>query len=255
MIKSIIVDDEEATRALLRNYVEKTDFLELVGECSDGIEAANEIRKKDVDVVFLDIEMPGMDGIELMDSLLVVPQIILVTSKDNYAVKAFEYNVTDYLLKPVQYGRFLKAAQRVYDHLEVRSQSAKASQDPDQSEAPPVKEEKEEEQESSKSNEAIFIKIKSQLVKIYIKDILWVEAQGDYVKIVTDDKSYTINSTMKHISKKLPQDQFQRAHRSYIVNTHRIKLVDEGMLVINDRLIPMGKKYQKELMKKLNMLK
>ena len=266
MIKVIIVDDDETTQHLLKNYVEQTEFLELVTVCSDGIQAANQIRKNDADLVLLDVEMPGMDGMELIDSLSEIPQIILVTSKESYAIKAFEYNVTDYLLKPVQYGRFLKAVERAYENIEVKSkaypgggkektESSIEEEKVDEKEEDEKAEKAEVSSSGNKNDQAIFIKVKSQLIKIFTDDILWVQAQGDYVSIKTEEKTHTINSTMKHIEKKLPGEKFQRAHRSYIVNTHKIKLVDEGMLVINDRLIPMGNKYQKDLMKKLNMLK
>lgn len=232
-MRSIIVDDDEVSRKIISRFVEQTDFLDLVQTCSDGIEAGNVLRNEDVDLVFLDIEMPEMDGIELIESLKEPPQFILITSKEQYAIKAFEYAVTDYLLKPISYARFLKASQRALENYKALTNSSGSTKSEGQN---------------------LFVKVNSQLVKINIYDILWIEAKGDYINITTPEKVYTVHSTMKGFEKKLNNSHLMRAHRSFIVNTHKIKLIDEGMLVIEDKLIPIGPNYKKKLMLTLNKL-
>ena len=228
-MKCVIVDDEEISRKIIQQFVEKTDFLELKGLCTNGIEAAEVLRKDAIDILFLDVEMPEMDGIELIKTMKEKPQIILITSKEKYAVEAFEFDVTDYIVKPPTYARFLKAVNKVREIL-LKSD------------------------ENEISDEFIFIKSDSRLVKIDTKKIFYIEAQRDYVNIVTNEQSYIVYSTMKGIKEKLPHDNFVRVHRSFIISLDKINDIEDNTLLINKKIIPIGASHKASLMKRLKII-
>lgn len=226
----LIVDDEEMSRNIVRHFVEQTNFLTLSSECADAIQAANFLQQSQVDLLFLDIEMPHMSGMDLVKSLLVKPQVIFITSRSDYAVEAFEYSVTDYLVKPITYGRFLKAvtkAKEVFDTLQ------------------PI-------QVHSKD---LYIKSDSKIIKVNLKDLLYVEALADYVMIYTSQGNrHVVHATMKGVEKKLNSGEFVRVHRSYIVNVEKIEAIEDLSIVINKKLIPIGASYKDNFLKKLNIL-
>ncbi|MEM7036564.1 MAG: LytTR family DNA-binding domain-containing protein [Bacteroidota bacterium] len=226
-VTCIIVDDDAMTLKIMENFVEKTEGLECIATCKDGVEASNVLKKQTADVVFLDVEMPQMTGLELIQTLNVKPRIVLVTSKEKYAVPAFDLDVTDYIVKPVDYARFLKAVNKVMDTV------------PEQSEDDPEK---------------LFVKVDSQLVGLNIDDIVMVEAMADYVRIYAGEKRYTVYSSMKGIANKLPPNKFMRVHRSYICNLKRIDSIEDNTLVVAGNLVPVGVTYQKHLMSRLNTL-
>ncbi len=228
-MRCLIVDDDEISRELIAEHISNTDDLELIKSCKSGIEASNFLAKNNVDVIFLDVEMPKMNGIELLKSLDHKPHIVLITGKDKYAVEAFEYEVTDYLVKPVQYQRFLKAANKLKGK---RKPSVIDSIQPD----------------------SLFIKVDSELINVNNKEILWIEALGDYVNIITPTKKYVVLSTMKNIEEKLPPKDFIRVHRSYFVRIDKIKKISEDIILVENKLIPVSKSYKKELIERLNLL-
>lgn len=228
-MRCIIVDDDKISRELIRDYVNDTTELELLGEFSSAIEANNFLSKNHVDLIFLDVEMPKMTGLELLKSLDEKPLIILITAKEKYAVEAFEQEVSDYLIKPVEYTRFLKAIAKVKSNLRPM----------------PV---------DSYTAESIFIKVDSELINLPYRDIMWIEALGDYVNIITPSKKHVVLSTMKNIEGKLPTKEFIRVHRSYFVRIDKIKKISEGIILVENKLIPVSKSYKKELMERLNML-
>lgn len=222
----IIVDDDEMSRATIEHYVTQTDFLHLEGVCSSAIEALNLLKQSEIDILFLDIEMPGMSGLDLLESMVRIPSVVLITSKEEYAVKAFEYDVIDYLLKPIEYVRFLKAVNKVSERLH----------------------------ETTIDKNDIFIKSDLKFVKINFTEILYVEAMADYVVIHIDKSKHIIHSTMKAIEKKLSTDYFVRVHRSYIVNIRKIDTVENATIVIKDKRIPVGASYKNDFMNKLKIL-
>lgn len=225
-LNSIIVDDDEMSRRVLTSMVQKTGNLNLVGVAKSALEAANLVDNNKVHIIFLDIEMPEMTGLDLINTLKHRPHIILVTSKKEYALEAFEYEVADYLLKPVTMQRFLKAVNRVKESLERSEDSI---------------------------GETVFVKDGSQFNRLEKLRILFVEAFGDYVNIHTKEKKYTVHSTMKNMENKLPKDKFIRVHRSYIVQLDKIDSIDEGIIFINKHMIPIGGSYRESLMKRLNL--
>lgn len=228
----LIVDDEEMSRATIEHFVNQTEMLNLVAQCSNAIEAGNVLREEQIDLLFLDVEMPEMSGIDLIKSLTTPPQIILVTSKKGYAAEAFEYSVVDYLVKPVDYSRFLKAVNKVKERK--KQQQVASSVEP--------------------KGKEIFIKTDNKIVKVNYADILFVEALADYAVINVKGNKYIIHSTMKGLDQKLPSKSFVRVHRSYIVNIERVESIEDMMVLINEKHIPVGASYKENFMKRLNML-
>jgi DNA-binding LytR/AlgR family response regulator len=230
----IIVDDDKMTCKILEGYVSKSTSLNLVGSFSDSVTARNIItERKDIDLVILDIEMPEMDGFDFIVSLDSPPNIIIVSSAEQYAVKAFDFNVVDYLLKPVTYGRFIKAIDKT-----IRYYSRK--------EVP------------NTGDEEIFIKKGSSLVKLKLKDIIFIEALENYVTLNTNDDRFTIHFTMKAIENQLPSGIFIRVHRSYIINKSMIQTIKENSLdiIVGEVLksIPVGKSFRDSLLNDINVM-
>lgn len=233
-MKCIIVDDEKVSRIVLEKYIRKTDFLEPAESFDNATDAANKISKdKSIDLVFLDIEMPDMTGMDLMEATTDLPQIIVVSAKEKYAVDAISYQVTDYLLKPVQYPRFLKAVNKAKDVHEAVKKDA--------------------------DEQGIFVKnTSSSFVRILYSEILWIEAMENYVNIYTADEKHTIHFTMKAMMQKMPEDTFKRVHRSFIVNLNKIKAIEDNMIIIalktGTQAIPIAKSYKDDLMDNLNII-
>src|SRR5690554_4823995 len=232
----IIVDDDKLSVKIIQEFVERTEELKLLGTFGTAVEALailNSPLSQPLDLIFLDIEMPQMSGIEFLDALNVVPQVIIYSSQEKYALESYEYDVTDYLLKPVDYERFLKALVKVKERID-RKES-------------PVKESTE-----------IFIKNNSSLVRLKYDDILWVEAMENYVVLNTYTDKYTIHFTMKALAENLPDDKFIRVHRSFIVNFTKVKSIEDNMLmIVSDKAtkaIPVGKSYKEKLMNDINII-
>lgn len=225
----LVVDDDKISRHIIKEYVQRTDDLNLILTCASAVEAVTIIRHEIINLIFLDVEMPEMSGLEFIKTLDEKPLIILITAHAKYAVEAFEYNVTDYILKPVSYSRFLIAVERAKKEFKNNIVSPKAVSH-------------------------IFIKSESQLVRVNTRDIRSIEALADYVVINTIKEKYIIHSTMKGIENKLSPKDFMRVHRSHIVRLDKIESIDENALVINKRLIPIGGSYRKKLMEEINLI-
>ncbi len=230
----IVIDDDKLSRKIVEEFIKKTNFLKHIDSFDNAVDAISLFKSgNEIQLIFLDIEMPEMTGIEFIKTLKNPPQIIIISSKEQYAIQAFEYDVTDYLLKPIAYSRFFKAADKAY------SQFVKDSIVPE-------------------GKNEIFIKKNSSLIKLKYEDILWVEALENYVIVNTYDDKFTIHFTMKSIEKKLPAPRFSRVHRSYIVNTSSINLIEDNSIVIpvegGTKSIPIGKSYKDKLMNDLNLM-
>ncbi len=230
----IIVDDDSFVRKITEDFVKKTESLHLLYSLSSAVDAINVLNNNEnIDLIFLDIEMPEMSGIDFLNALSSLPQIIIISSKDKYAIDAFEYDVTDYLLKPFTYSRFCKAVNKA--------------------------QEREEKSRLHSKGDEIFIKHNSSLVKLKYADILWIEAMENYIIINTFDEKYTIHFTMKAIEEKLPPKQFIRVHRSFIVNVSSIHSIEDNAIQIktSDKAknsIPIGKSFKDNLLKDLNVI-
>jgi len=230
----IIVDDDKISCKVLEGYVKKSTSLNLIGSYSESVAARNILtERQDIDLIILDIEMPEMNGFDFIGSLDIPPNIIIVTSAEGYALKAFDFNVVDYLLKPVSYGRFCKAIDktiRYYSRKEV----------------------------SNTGDEEIFIKKGSSLVKLKLKDIIYIEALENYVTLTTHDDKFTIHFTMKAIESQVPSGLFIRVHRSFIINKSMIQAIKENSLdlTVGDttRSIPVGKSFRDDLLNDINVM-
>jgi two-component system, LytTR family, response regulator len=228
----LVVDDNIMARMAMKKLVEQVTGLSLVSECENAIEAYNIVNKDHVDLLLLDIEMPGMSGIELTKNLgKKSPFIIFTTAKTDYAVDAFELNVVDYLVKPIEPARFLKAIERAREAMESNK-----------------------EQIEVKDKEFVFIKDNGVLKKVSADDILYLEAMGDYVKIFTSQKFHIVHATLKSIEEKLPASKFMRVHRSYIVALNKIDFIEEGVINIKGAIIPVADAYKAILNSRLNLL-
>lgn len=230
-MRCLVVDDDLMSLKLIEQFVKETDILELVGSFTDPVKASIAIVKEQVDVILLDVEMPQMSGLQLIQNIPETTQVILITSQKDYAFDAFEHEVTDFLLKPVNYSRFLKAINKAQDKLEPKTTSSA----------------------TSTVSPNLYVKEESVWVNIPLEEIVWIEALGDYVNIHLKDKKHTVLTTMKTIESKL-NDNFMRVHRSYIVNLSKITNLDGNMLVVGRKLIPIGKSHKKTLMDKLNII-
>jgi DNA-binding LytR/AlgR family response regulator len=218
----------------MKQLVGQVKSLELVAECSDAMEAYNHLNNKDVDLLLLDIEMPGMTGLELTKKLgNKSPLIIFTTSKTDYAVEAFELNVVDYLVKPVMPARFLQAIEKTKEVSESTRPDAKAP---------------------TAEQDFVFVKDNGVLKKINVEDILYLEAMGDYVKVYTGQRFHVLHATLKSIEEKLPLSKFVRVHRSYIVSLSKIDFIQDGAITIGKASVPIADTYRTVLNKRLNLL-
>ena len=231
-MKCIIVDDNKMARMAMKQLVGQVADLELVKECADAMEAYNVINKEQVDLLFLDIEMPGMTGLELIKNLgAKKPLIIFTTAKKDYAVEAFELNVVDYLIKPISPARFIQAVDRAGEAKASDKEVVKVGE-----------------------QEFVFIKDNGVLKRISVDDILFLEAMGDYVKVHTAQKFHVLHATLKSIEEKMPASKFIRVHRSYIVSLNKIDFIQEGVISIGKASIPVADTYRSMLNKRLNLL-
>jgi DNA-binding LytR/AlgR family response regulator len=232
-MKCIIIEDDELSRKVLEEYIRKTDHLDLVASFHNAIDAINHLgHDTKIDLVFLDIELPQMSGVEFLESLQLTPQVIITSSKEQYAIKAFDFNVTDYLLKPIRYPRFYKAVDKAFKMEKLY--------------------------EVNRIDDEIFIKKNSTLIKLAYDDILWIEALENYVVLNTENDKYTIHFTMKAMEKTLPKYKFLRIHRSYIVNLRKVTAIKEKNLILNfsnkTQELPIGKSYRDRLLKEIKTM-
>jgi DNA-binding LytR/AlgR family response regulator len=228
----IIVDDNKLARMAMKKLVEQVRDLQLTAECENAVDTYNFLKQKPVDLLLLDIEMPGISGLELTKNLgRHGPFIIFTTAKTNYAVDAFELNVVDYLVKPVEPARFLRAVDRVKEAMESSKDEVEV-----------------------KDKEFVFIRDNGVLKKINADEILYMEAMGDYVKVFTSQKFHIVHATLKSIEEKLSSQKFMRVHRSYIVALNKIDYIEEGVININGSAIPVADAYRNTLNGRLNLL-
>ena len=230
----IIVDDDSLSCKILEGYVSKYASLNLIGVFNDAVSARNEIGKhKDIDLILLDIKMPEMDGFDFIGSLDHPPNIIIVSGGEEFALKAFDFNVVDFLLKPISYARFCKAIDKVVRYFSPKELS-------------------------TSGDEEIFIKKGSSLVKLKLREIVFVEALENYVTLNTNTDKFTIHFTMKAIENQLPSGVFIRVHRSFIINKSMILAIKENSLDITVghtvKNIPVGKSFRDSLLNDINVM-
>ncbi len=238
-LRCLIIDDDPLSVQVVRACIANTPFLEASGDCSSAIEAAEVLRSQAFDVLFLDVEMPLMSGLDLLRTLPDPPQVVLITSSQSYAVQAFEFAVADYLLKPLSYPRFLQAAQKVLENVNTQ-------RDADADELPALP--------AGSSPDFTFVKVDNKLVRVSFADVYYVEALGDYVHLVTARGKLIVYSTMRAIEEKFPALRFVRVHRSFIINIDYVQALEDNSLLIKDKYIPVGQTYMRGLLQRLNKL-
>ncbi len=228
VIDCAVVEDESITRSMIEGMAKRTGFISIAKSFEDPIEAVHWLNQNQVELIFLDIEMPGFNGLQVIKSLVYKPYVIIISSNTSYAFDAIQLSVVDYLKKPVdEYARFLQSVSKV---VALKKKNA------------PVED-----------NSDLFIKEESLLVRISMNEINWVEAFGDYVKIHTEKKVHISYGALKKIEEKLPKRKFVKVHRSFIINIQKITNIDSNNLVIGGRTIPISDNYKKPLMESIRI--
>jgi DNA-binding LytR/AlgR family response regulator len=230
-IRCLIVDDEPLALNLIEGYVEKTPFLELAGKCANAYEALEKIASEKIDLLFLDIQMPGLTGMELSRSLKNGPKVVFTTAFEEYALEGFKVDAIDYLLKPFNYEEFLKSANKAREWVSATSGSG-TDTDPN----------------------ALFVKSEYKLVKIDLQKVLYIEGLKDYAKIFLQDQTRPVMTLMslKSLEEQLPSHQFMRIHRSFIVRLDRIDLIERNKVVIGQVGITIADAYKETFQAYLN---
>lgn len=229
-LKCIAIDDEPLALEIISDYISKVPFLELVATFDNALESIDFIRKNEPDLMFLDIQMESFTGIQLVQALSNRPEVIFTTAHDNYAVEGFELNAADYLMKPISFERFVKAVDKVYNRLrpvvENRSFAEVTISNP--------------------ADKFFFVKTENRLQKVFYDDILYIEGQGDYLRIITTkDKIMTLQN-FKNLSSILPANSFFRVHKSYMVAISKIDSVSKNRIKIGSMLIPVSDSYRND---------
>ncbi|MFO0357741.1 MAG: LytR/AlgR family response regulator transcription factor [Sphingobacteriaceae bacterium] len=225
----LIVDDEPIAQQILEKYINQMDALQLVGKCSNAFEALNVLHKEPIDILFLDIKMPSLSGLDMLKTIQNPPNVILTTAFSEFGVESYEYGIADYLLKPISFERFLKAVNKL-----VIPQNSKLSlSQPENKVVEPT---------------FIFFKADKKIHKFYFSEILFVEGSGNYVKIHTlNEKPLMVLDKLTDLQNKLPQKQFIRIHKSFIVNVSHIQKIEGNILTIQKNTIPISSTFKQNL--------
>ena len=243
MINVIIVDDEPLAQDVLETYIEKIPELHLSGKCSNALEANELLKKESIDLMFLDIQMPQLTGIDFLKTLSKPPLVVFTTAYPNYAVEGFELNALDYLLKPISLERFMKSVNKAAEQLE-RQRKSRPTPSGSTEEGTP------------EAIDFLFVKADKKLVKVNFHEIIYIEGLKDYVIIRMDNQRVITLQTMKSLEDKLPAQKFMRIHRSYIVNVDKINAIIGNMVEILEKgqpkHLPIGKNYRDELLDIVN---
>jgi len=238
-IKCIVVDDEPLAQNVLEKYIASLSSLELVKKCNNALEAMSFLHENEVDLMFLDIKMPQMTGLEFLKTLTHPPEVILTTAYSGYALEGYEYSVVDYLLKPFSFERFLKAVNKVIMKKSVETNHISTS-------------------ENKTYEDFIFLKADKIDHRIPFSDIIYIEGCGNYIKVFTKDKMLLVSETMTTIEKNLPVNLFVRVHKSFIVSIAKIQQVEGNMIRIGKKSIPIGNFYKmnvERILAKFNLKK
>lgn len=235
--RTIIIDDDELSRMILKRHIKATPSLYLVESFhSSAAGLAWLLKNEKIDILFLDVEMPEITGLELLRTLPIKPQTILITSHKAFALEAFELQVSDYLLKPVDFARFTQAVLNTIAKLPIAATAPETVQD------------------NAPDSDELYVKVDTKIVKLNLHNIAFIEARGDYVVINSDNKKHIVYTTMSAIDQKLPSSRFLRIHRSFIINLKMIELIEDDSVLMQDKYIPIGGSYQAKFYSKINKL-
>lgn len=236
-LNCIIVDDEPNAHFVLEHYFKQTDKISLLNSFFNGVEAIEFISNNQVDLIFLDINMPGITGFEMLQSLSYSPLVIFITAYSQYALDGYKYNVVDYLLKPIELESFLAAIDKAVKRMSLVTIAGE-----------PIS------AVESQSDNFITIKTDRELIKVRFEAIVYVQSYGNYVKIVSHDRNYVTSVTTFEIERKLPKDKFLRIHKSYIVSLEHVSRLDSNVIFIKSLKLPIGNTYKREVLGKLEIL-
>ncbi|SKC62670.1 LytR/AlgR family response regulator transcription factor [Ohtaekwangia koreensis] len=228
-MKCIIVDDEPLAIEILESYVSKIDQLEIAGTFRNAVTAFTFLQQNKIDLIFLDIQMPKLSGIDFLRTLKNPPKVIFTTAFRDYALDGFELEVVDYLLKPIPFERFLKAVAKVLHQPSAAAPAQKT--------------------EPSGSESFVYFKVDKKMIKTKMTDILYIESIKDYVKVKTSEKEIVTQQKISYLEESLPREQFLRIHRSFIVNVERIDAYSATDIEIGKHFIPIGRNYKTDVMK------
>ncbi len=222
-LRCIVVDDEGIARKAIKAYIEKVDGLQFIKEFRNGLEAKSWLASNEVDLIFLDINMPYLSGLEMLKLLAWQPQVIFTTAHAEHAIESFEFNVVDYLLKPISFDRFLQAVTKAKTFYNLKI---------------------------AHENATLTIKVDGNFIKIEIANILYVEAMQNYVKIATTREKHIVLMSLKKILEELPEEEFVQTHRSFLVQLSKIKRIEKNEIVVGEDRIPVSKRSKKEILDK-----
>jgi DNA-binding LytR/AlgR family response regulator len=235
-IKCLVVDDEPSAREIIKRYISQLPMLQLSGECSNAIEAMSFLQQHNVDLMFLDIRMPQLNGTDLVKVLKHPPRIIFTTAYPEYALEGYELDAVDYLLKPVQFDRFLKAAQKALQIQLVTTVDV----------APPLPA-----QQGNNKDAFVYFRADRKMVKVLLRDILYVESMKDYVKVFTTGGVIITKQSISSLEEILPEHSFIRTHRSFIVSLQKIRSFTNELIELEKAEVPIGKLYRNSVLKVL----
>jgi two-component system, LytTR family, response regulator len=229
MLRCIAVDDEPLALDLLEDNINQVPFLQLVSKCHNALEALEVLQKESVDLIFLDIQMPGLTGLQFVQSLAIKPMVILITAYDQYALDGFNLDVIDYLVKPVAFDRFLKACNKAWEFYKLKNQPEHAA--------------------NNTELEYFFVNAEYSLVKVVVDEIIMIEGLKDYIKIhLLNNKPLVIRMSMKSIEEKLSPKKFLRIHKSYIVAIPKITSIRKGSVFLGTLEVPVSDNYKDQLL-------
>ncbi|MEL7004946.1 MAG: response regulator transcription factor [Bacteroidota bacterium] len=231
-IDCIIVDDEPLAIEIIESYIERLDGINLVAKCNNALKAFEILQKQSVDLIFLDIQMPKLTGLDFLRTLNNPPKVIITTAYRDYAIEGYELDVVDYLLKPISFERFLKSIGKVYKNEQSSSPSIDAR--------------------VPTEDTYIYLKADKKMVKVLLKDILYIESLKDYVRIKTSTKEVITHQTITYFEQKLPEDCFIRVHRSFIVPLNKIETFTATQIEVPGKEVPIGRLYKNQVMAVLN---
>ncbi len=227
-INCIAIDDEPLALDKMRQYIEKVDYLNLLQTFDGGVDALNFLKNNAVDLIFLDIQMEDLTGIQMLEAVDIKPKVIITTAYDKYAIKGFELDVCDYLLKPISLQRFIRATDKIYNTLNIQNDNAVI---------------KHKDSNLAKKNDFVFIKTEYRIERIDFKDILYIEGMKDYLKIFTEEKKIVTLQNFKTLLQHLPSDNFIRVHKSYVISFNKIEKIERKKIFIKNVKIPIGETY------------
>jgi len=247
MIHCIIVEDEPPARKVLEKYINDVPFLELNGQFANAMQAMEHLNEEQADVMFLDINLPKISGLNFLRSIKNPPQVIVTTAYSEYALEGFELDVVDYLLKPISFERFLGAVSKLKKHKGETKDAATV--DPLKADAGNTEQiDSDEKQDDDPALPFTFVKSDNTMYRIDFKDIHYIESDEDYVVIVTTEERYNLRQTLKYWNAKLPDEQFVRVHKSFIVNISKIEHISGNRIIIKDTSLPIGRSYKQQFL-------